>query len=96
MQWNEYGFKHVQVDHTLFCKRDANDITLILIYVDNMFVTCNNISEIEILYSYVSKEFEMKDLRNLRYFLGIEVSHSKQGLFSLSEEVFLRSFGLNW
>lgn len=45
-----------------------------LVYVDDMIITGNNASEIERLRSYLIKEFKMKDLRNLKYFLGIEVS----------------------
>ncbi|CAL2254196.1 unnamed protein product [Prunus armeniaca] len=33
------------------------------------------------LQEYLSKEFEMKDLGTLKYFLGIEVSRSQQGIF---------------
>ena len=77
----EYGFKQASADHTLFYKRNYNDITVLLVYVDDMIVTGNNKEEIENLRSYLAKEFEIKDLGTLKYFLGIEVSRSKQGLF---------------
>lgn len=40
---------------TLFYKRDGTDITLFLIYVDEMIVTSSNIGEIEILHTYLAK-----------------------------------------
>lgn len=61
-----------------------------IVYVNNMIVTGSNIGEIERLCSYVVKEFEMEDMRNLKYFLDIEVSCSTEGL-SLLMEVCLRS-----
>jgi hypothetical protein len=33
------------------------------------------------LKTYLAKEFEIKDLRNLRYFFGIEVARSNEGIF---------------
>ena len=69
------------VDHTLFYKKDVEDITLLIVYVDDMIVIGRNSTKIEKLQSYLAKEFEMKDLGALKYFLGIEVSRSKQGLF---------------
>ena len=33
------------------------------------------------LEDYLSSEFDMKDLGRLKYFLGIEVNRSKQGIF---------------
>lgn len=77
----EYGFKQALADHTLFYKRDGDDITLLIVYVDDMIVTGSNISEIEKLQCRLAKEFEMKDLGALKYFLGIEVSRSKEGIF---------------
>lgn len=46
-----------------------------------MIVTSSNNSEIEKFRCYLPKEFEMNDLGFLKYFLQIEVSRSKQGLF---------------
>ena len=77
----EYGFKQVMANHTLFYKRDDDDINLPIVYVDDMIVKGSNSTKIKKLRSYLVKEFEMKDLSALKYFLGIEVSRSKQGLF---------------
>lgn len=75
-----YGFKQALADYTLFYKRDGHDITILIVYVDDMIVTGSNPSEIEKLRSHLTKEFEMKDLGTLKYFLGIEVSRSQQEL----------------
>lgn len=44
-------------------------------------VTGNDVEEGKALQSYLSKEFEMKDLGPLKFFLGIEVSRSIKGIF---------------
>ena len=46
-----------------------------------MVITGNNEEEISDLKRKLFLEFEMKDLENLKYFLGIEVYRSKQGIF---------------
>ncbi|RVW94742.1 Retrovirus-related Pol polyprotein from transposon RE2 [Vitis vinifera] len=44
-------------------------------------VTGNDPEERKALQNYLSREFEMKDLGPLKYFLGIEVSRSSEGIF---------------
>ncbi|KAH9735467.1 protein kinase domain-containing protein [Citrus sinensis] len=45
------------------------------------YVTGNDEEEREALQKYLSREFEIKDLGTLKYFLKIEVSRSKGGIF---------------
>ena len=73
----EYGFKQVMTNHTLFYKRDGDDITLLIVYVDDMIVTGSNSTKIKKLQSYLAKELEIKDLGPLKYLLGTKVSWSK-------------------
>lgn len=46
-----------------------------------MVITGNNSDKIKALKEHFSKEFEIKDLSYLKYFLGIEVSISNSGIF---------------
>ena len=69
-----FGYKQSNSDHTLFLKKQHGKITTLIVYVDDMIVTGNDLEEMKALKEYLSKEFEMKDLGPLKYFLGIEVS----------------------
>jgi hypothetical protein len=45
-------------------------------FVDDMIITSDDISSIRALQSFLSQNFEMKDLGILSYFLGLEVTLS--------------------
>lgn len=77
-----------QFDHTLFLKDQNRDkLTTLIVYVDDIVVTGNDIEEIDRLRIHLATEFEIKDLGALRYFLGIKVARSRQGIFCFLEEV---------
>jgi hypothetical protein len=51
------------------------------VYVDDIIITGDNVEEIRHLKEHLAREFEVKDLGQLRYFLGIEVSRSPKGIY---------------
>lgn len=77
----KFGYNHSHSDHTLFLKRKRKLITCIIIYVDDIIITGND------------KEFEMKDLGRLKYFLGIEILISKWGIFISQRKYILDLLG---
>jgi len=78
----ESEYKQSQGDHTLFIKHSAaGGVTALLLYVDDIIVTGNDEREKHELKQKVVKEFEIKELGKLKYFLGIEVAYSTQGIF---------------
>ena len=76
------GYKQSQGDHTLFIKHSSvGGVTALLVYVDDIIVTGNDEKEKHELKQKLVKEFEIKELGKLKYFLGIEVTYSTQGIF---------------
>nr|GEX66512.1 putative RNA-directed DNA polymerase [Tanacetum cinerariifolium] len=72
-------YKQSDADHTLFVKNNGK-VTALIVYVDDMVVTGNDLKEMTNLQTILATEFELKDLRYLKYFLGIEVARSKSGI----------------
>ena len=54
---------------------------MLLVYVDDIIVTGDDEEEQQRLAQHLAKEFEIKTLGKLKYFLGIEVAHSRKGIF---------------
>ena len=78
----EFGYKQSQGDHTLFIKHSvAGGVTALLVYVDDIIVTGNDEREKHDVKQRLAKEFEIKELGKLKYFLDIEVAYSTQGIF---------------
>ncbi|RVW62389.1 Retrovirus-related Pol polyprotein from transposon RE1 [Vitis vinifera] len=76
-----FGYCQSNSDHTLFLKKQHGKIIALIVYVDDMVVIGNDPEERKALQNYLFREFEMKDLGHLKYFLGIEVSRSSEGIF---------------
>jgi Reverse transcriptase (RNA-dependent DNA polymerase) len=64
----------------MFIQRKDEKICILIMYVDDIVLTGNNLAEMKRLKASLVKEFKMKDLGELRYFLGIEVARSKKGV----------------
>ena len=73
-------FTKSEVDSNLYIKVEEKRPVILLLYVDNLFLTRE-----EELITYAKRridtEFEMKDLGMMHYCLGIEVWQSAGGIF---------------
>jgi hypothetical protein len=76
----EFGYKQSNSDRTLFIKHREWKTTTLIMYVDDMVLTGDDLEERKSLQRFLASKFEMKDLGQLKYFLGIEVSKSRTGI----------------
>ena len=49
--------------------------------MNDMIITDDDLSGIQELKNFLSQHFEIKDLEHLNYFLGLEITHSIDGLY---------------
>lgn len=71
-----------RADSSLFVYHSPHGVIYLLLYVDDMVITGSNSSMLRSLIDRLAKEFSMKDLGDLHYFLGIEVVRNDKDLFS--------------
>ena len=78
---SQHGFSGSSFDTTLFLRRSGHGITILLLYVDDMIITGDDMQCIHDLKHFLCRQFEMKDLGPLNYFLGLEVSSFADGYY---------------
>ena len=76
-----FGFKQNRLDYSLFTLNRNNTTLFVLVYVDDLIIGGNNSELITKFKEHLHRSFHMKDLGELRYFLGIEVLRSKAGIY---------------
>ena len=75
------GYTASPYDSALFLRRTDKSTILLLLYVNDMIITGDDLSGIQELKDFLSQQFEMKDLGHLSYFLGLEITHFTYGLY---------------
>ncbi|CAN6723360.1 unnamed protein product [Malus baccata var. baccata] len=87
--WNErfskfllqLGFKTSYADPSLFVKSTDHSIVVLLLYVDDIILTGDSDVVVQFVISQLTKEFDMKDLGILHFFLGLQIEYQARGLF---------------
>ncbi|KAE8731219.1 Detected protein of unknown function [Hibiscus syriacus] len=76
----QHGYTQAQSDHIMFYKHNNGKIAILIVYVDDIVMTGDNTVELESLKNFLSNQFEVKDIGQLKYFLGMEVARSSKGI----------------
>ena len=71
-----FGYTQSKADYSLFTKVDDTSFLALLVYVDDIIVSSNCSSSIISLKSFLHKQFQIKDLGCLQYFLDLKVARS--------------------
>ncbi|CAM8928769.1 unnamed protein product [Rhodiola kirilowii] len=76
-----FGFKQSLHDYSLFTYEVGDIFLILLVHVDDVVIigTCSKM--IEEVKKFIHDAFKIKDLRLLKFFLGIEVARSYSGVF---------------
>lgn len=73
--------KKCSVEYGVYAKyKQCEILLLVCLYMDDLLITGESQLEIEDLKSIIKSEFEMSDLGNLSYFLGMEFLYKEGGI----------------
>ena len=85
-----HGYTQAQSDHTLFTRfSNEGKCAVLIVYVDDILLTGDDTNEIEAMKIRLSREFEVKDLGEMKYFLAMEIEGPTRGLLFLRESTSL-------
>jgi hypothetical protein len=77
----EHGYVMGSVDKSLFTLNHGTDFLLVLIYVDDIIFGGSSHTLVSRFQEMMKSEFQMSMMRELTFFLGIQVKQMKQGTF---------------
>lgn len=68
------------MDYSLFTRCSSSSFVALLVYVDDILIASDNAQAVVDLKVLLDKQFKLKDLGDLKLFLGLEVARSKEGI----------------
>lgn len=75
------GFVQAVADYSLFTYTKGSSFIIALVYVDDILLTGNDTAMIEHIKSVLHSSFTIKDLGLAKYYLGLEIHRTEDGLF---------------
>ena len=85
-----FGFIQVFGEACIYKKVSGSSIAFLILYVDVILLTGNNIDLLGSVKDYLNKSFSMKDLGEAAYILGIKIYRDRSSrLIALSQSTYL-------
>ena len=79
------GFRRCQHDHSVFIRKTATGIVVLVVYVDDILLTGSDITAINETREYMKKHFVTKDMGKTKYFHALLLSQRKYVLDLLQD-----------
>ena len=91
------GFEQTSSDPCLYVS-SKGELFFIAVYVDDIILAGESIERMNEVKSALSAQFDVKDLGDLHYFLGVKVKHDHEGSIWIGQPTYttniLEKFGM--
>jgi hypothetical protein len=96
--FEDYSLKSLPADHSVFANKERT--LIVILYVDDLLLFLDIVREIQPLKEALSATFEMKDLGEAKYILGINIRRNRtEKTLMIDQEHYvrdlLREYGLD-
>lgn len=97
-QWNikfhnvvsSFGFVENIVDQCIYLKVSGSKYTFLVLYVDDILLASNNLGMLHETKQFLAQNFDMKDMGEASYVIGIEIHRDRAGKsLSLSQKAYI-------
>ena len=86
----KYGFKENIVDQCIYLKKGGSAWILLVLYVDDLLLASTNLSLLTETKNLLSQNFDMKDMGEAHYVIGIEIHRDRTlGILGLSQRSYI-------
>ncbi|KAJ9536773.1 hypothetical protein OSB04_un000077 [Centaurea solstitialis] len=86
----EFGFTKSEFEPCVYTKFSGSIVTFLVLYVDDILLIGNDIPTLQSVKSWLSKCFQMKDLGEAAYILGIKIYRNRsRRLIGLSQSTYI-------
>ncbi|OMO52435.1 reverse transcriptase [Corchorus capsularis] len=85
------GFEMIEEDHCVYVKRSKGSFVILSLYVDDILLAGNDMEMIVTTKKWLSSNFEMKDMGEANYVLGVKILRDRsKRLLGLSQETYIK------
>ena len=74
------GSTQSKANYSLFTKKNSTSFIALLVYVDDILIASDNKQAVDELKVMLDQQFKLKDLGDLKFFLGLEVARTTDGI----------------
>lgn len=83
------GLKQSEADDCLFTMKTSEGVLYLGAHVDDLIVVSSSLSMIDVMETKLAKAFELKNLGQIKQFLGVQIKRHDDGHFSINQEPYI-------